>query len=302
MSARSDTLSLWKEQLWSTYVRLESKAETDGFYGAVQEFLPHSHSLSLVDSTAQLTERTRRHIRADQQEVVLVAFQLSGCGLVVQDERQARTAPGEFVLYESMRPYSLGFDGPFKQLVLRVDRERMISTMPCIGNMTARTFDARQGAGAVALDFLQSLAARGSQIDEGSLSPMERTAFDLIATGVLSSTGDLSPRRVLFERLRDRLIEKVRDPSFNQTDMAVLAGMSSRSLRRLCAENGISPGGLILRTRLQGATDSFALDINKRRSVTEIALSWGFNDISYFNRAFRATYGMTPRQMRHSHQ
>ncbi|KEA03264.1 AraC family transcriptional regulator [Rhizobium rhizogenes] len=302
MSARSDTLSLWKEQLWSTYVRLESKAETDGFYGAVQEFLPHSHSLSLVDSTAQLTERTRRHIRADQQEVVLVAFQLSGCGLVVQDERQARTAPGEFVLYESMRPYSLGFDGPFKQLVLRVDRERMISTMPCIGNMTARTFDARQGAGAVALDFLQSLAARGSQIDEGSLSPMERTAFDLIATGVLSSTGDLSPRRVLFERLRDRLIEKVRDPSFNQTDMAVLAGMSPRSLRRLCAENGISPGGLILRTRLQGATDSFALDINKRRSVTEIALSWGFNDISYFNRAFRTTYGMTPRQMRHSHQ
>ncbi|MGV2120942.1 helix-turn-helix transcriptional regulator [Rhizobium rhizogenes] len=71
---------------------------------------------------------------------------------------------------------------------------------------------------------------------------------------------------------------------------------------RLCAENGISPGGLILRTRLQGATDSFALDINKRRSVTEIALSWGFNDISYFNRAFRTTYGMTPRQMRHSHQ
>ncbi|NTI46684.1 helix-turn-helix domain-containing protein, partial [Agrobacterium rhizogenes] len=54
--------------------------------------------------------------------------------------------------------------------------------------------------------------------------------------------------------------------------------------------------------RLQGATDSFALDINKRRSVTEIALSWGFNDISYFNRAFRTTYGMTPRQMRHSHQ
>ncbi|WP_353619819.1 hypothetical protein [Rhizobium sp. ICMP 5592] len=24
-----------------------------------------------------------------------------------------------------------------------------------------------------------------------------------------------------------------------------------------------------------------------------MALSWGFNDISYFNRAFRTTYGMT---------
>ncbi|WP_155246266.1 helix-turn-helix domain-containing protein [Agrobacterium sp. JL28] len=302
MSAKSEALSLWKEQLWSTYVRLESKSEAAGFYGSVQEFFPHRHSLSLVDSTAQLTERTRRHIRTDQQEVVLVAFQLSGCGRVTQDEREAWTVPGEFVFYESIRPYSLGFDGPFRQLVLRIDRERMISTMPCIGNLTARTFDARRGAGAVALDFLQSLAARGSQINEGSVSPMERTAFDLIATGVLSSTGDLSPRRVLFERLRDRLIERVRDPSFNQTEMAVLAGISTRSLRRLCAENGISPVGLILRTRLQGVRDSLALDVNKRRSVTEIALSWGFNDISYFNRAFRTTYGMTPGQMRHSHQ
>ncbi|KVK54181.1 AraC family transcriptional regulator [Agrobacterium deltaense] len=302
MSAKSEALLLWKEQLWSTYVRLESKSEAAGFYGSVQEFFPHRHSLSLVDSTAQLTERTRRHIRTDQQEVVLVAFQLSGCGRVTQDEREAWTVPGEFVFYESIRPYSLGFDGPFRQLVLRIDRERMISTMPCIGNLTARTFDARRGAGAVALDFLQSLAARGSQINEGSVSPMERTAFDLIATGVLSSTGDLSPRRVLFERLRDRLIERVRDPSFNQTEMAVLAGISTRSLRRLCAENGISPVGLILRTRLQGVRDSLALDGNKRRSVTEIALSWGFNDISHFNRAFRTTYGMTPGQMRHSHQ
>lgn len=302
MSAKSEALSLWKEQLWSTYVRLESKSEADGFYGAVREFLPHSHSLSLVDSTTQLTERTRHHIRADQQEVVLVAFQLSGYGRVTQDEREAWTAPGDFVLYESVRPYSLGFDGPFKQLVLRIDRDRMISTMPCVSSLTARTFDARQGAGAVALDFLQSLAARGKQIDEGSVAPMERTAFDLIAIGVLSATGDLSPRRVLFERLRERLIDRVRDPLFSQTDMAALAGMSPRSLRRLCAENGISPGGLILKTRLQGIRDSFSLNINKRRSVTEIALSWGFNDISYFNRAFRTTYGMTPRQMRHPHQ
>ncbi|WP_234905641.1 AraC family transcriptional regulator [Rhizobium rhizogenes] len=53
---------------------------------------------------------------------------------------------------------------------------------------------------------------------------------------------------------------------------------------------------------MQGTRDSFSLDIGKRRTVTEIALRWRFNDISYFNRAFKTIYGMTPRQMRHSPQ
>ncbi|MBB4112780.1 AraC-like DNA-binding protein [Rhizobium sp. BK226] len=294
----TNTLSVWREQLWSTYVRLESKSEARDFYGRVVEFIPGTHSLSLVDSTSQLTERTRHHVRTDHQEVVLVAFQLAGQGFVAQDDRQSRTIPGQFVFYESGRPYSLSFEGPFKQLVLRVNRDKLLSRLPGLGNLTARTFEARNGCGAVALDFLRSLTARGGNICDAQLALMERVASDLVAGSVLSLITDVSPRRVMFERLRDRVIEKVRDPSFGPLELGRIAGMSSRSLRRLCAENGTSPGQLILQTRLDGAKDDLSSGTNAKRAVSDIALSWGFNDMSHFNHSFKAAYGVSPSRMR----
>jgi AraC-like DNA-binding protein len=32
--------------------------------------------------------------------------------------------------------------------------------------------------------------------------------------------------------------------------------------------------------------------------VSEIAYRWGFNDLSHFNRSFRAHFAMTPREWR----
>lgn len=294
----TNTLSLWREQLWSTYVRLESKSEARDFYGRVVDFIPGTHSLSLVDSTSQLTERTRHHVRTDHQEVVLVAFQLAGQGFVAQDDRQSRTIPGQFVFYESGRPYSLSFEGPFKQLVLRVNRDKLLSRLPSLGNLTARTFEARTGSGAVALDFLRSVATRGANICDTQLALMERVASDLVAGSVLSLITDVSPRRVVFERLRDRVVDRVRDPSFSPLELATIAGMSSRSLRRLCAENGTSPGQLILQTRLRGAKDDLSSATNAKRAISDIALSWGFNDMSHFNHAFKAAYGISPSRLR----
>ena len=36
----------------------------------------------------------------------------------------------------------------------------------------------------------------------------------------------------------------------------------------------------------------------ERGSVSEIAYRWGFNDLSHFNRSFRAHFAMTPREWR----
>jgi len=40
-------------------------------------------------------------------------------------------------------------------------------------------------------------------------------------------------------------------------------------------------------------------DENQRASnISEIAYRWGFNDLSHFNKAFRARFDMTPREWR----
>jgi AraC-like DNA-binding protein len=39
--------------------------------------------------------------------------------------------------------------------------------------------------------------------------------------------------------------------------------------------------------------------LQQTRSISEIAYSSGFNDLSHFNKTFRARFGMPPSQWRH---
>jgi AraC-like DNA-binding protein len=58
---------------------------------------------------------------------------------------------------------------------------------------------------------------------------------------------------------------------------------------------GVTPHQYVMRARLRQAA------VRLRREparVLDVALDSGFDDLSNFNRAFRAEFGHTPRQMR----
>lgn len=298
----STSVEAWKQQLWSTYVRLESRTESSGFYGKVNEYFRGGDSLSLVESTSQTTERTIEHIRSDGQEVFLIAFQIDGRGAVYQDDRVAETRPGEFVFYDSRKPYKLEFREPFKQLVLRLSRATLGSRANSLDNLNALAFQTSYGPTGVALDFLKNIAQRAPECERHDLQAISASAGDLVINGILSQAAGLAPRRWLFEKLRSGISNEIRDPEFGALQFARRAKMSDRSLRRLCAESGTSPGEVIMNARLHGVRRDLLAGPSGRKSITEIALSWGFNDVSYFNRSFKAAFGCTPSQWRRTSQ
>lgn len=75
-------------------------------------------------------------------------------------------------------------------------------------------------------------------------------------------------------------------------DAARAAGLSSFHFLRLFTKVlGVSPHQYLLRSRLRRAARLLA---DEERSVTEIALDVGFNDLSNFVRTFRRAAGVTP--------
>lgn len=58
---------------------------------------------------------------------------------------------------------------------------------------------------------------------------------------------------------------------------------------------GSTISGALLRRRLDAVCEALA---DRRFSIAELCYRCGFNDISYFYRAFRARTGMTPRAWR----
>jgi len=86
------------------------------------------------------------------------------------------------------------------------------------------------------------------------------------------------------------------DPALDVGSIARALNTSPRTLNRAFAANGTTPMRWLWRQRLDAAHRALALD--RARSVMDIAFSYGFSDVSHFNRVFRKAFGTSPRARR----
>ena len=93
-----------------------------------------------------------------------------------------------------------------------------------------------------------------------------------------------------------RMIERKTDMELSLRDLAREAGLSPyHFLRTFQQVTGVTPHQYIRRMRLREAAARLAAHKDK---ILDIALDSGFGDVSNFNRAFRAEFGVPPRTHR----
>ena len=102
-------------------------------------------------------------------------------------------------------------------------------------------------------------------------------------------------------RLREILAEiraNFANPAFSPRHLAQQLGLSPRYIQDLLHETGTSFTERVLELRLQHARTALMSRQHGRLKVSEIAYACGFNEISYFNQAFRRRFGASPTQFR----
>lgn len=88
------------------------------------------------------------------------------------------------------------------------------------------------------------------------------------------------------------------NPHLTPQIMADDLGISVRYIHKLMGLTDRSFRHELIALRLAAARAAFAAHTRPRQTIADIAISVGFNDLSQFNRHFRAAYGMTPRAAR----
>jgi AraC-like DNA-binding protein len=76
------------------------------------------------------------------------------------------------------------------------------------------------------------------------------------------------------------------------------SGVTVRYLHKLFESEGVTYSEFVLRERLARAYHNLRSPLHSRRAISTIAFDLGFNDLSYFNRAFRRRYNATPSEIR----
>ena len=151
-----------------------------------------------------------------------------------------------------------------------------------------------------ALSAFDSMAAPAPLAGGLTADTADRLA-DLLLQSLLERNGQdtaLSLRTALRDRADAYIGRNLADPALSVTDIAAALNCSKRHLHNAFAAEADSVGAHLLNRRLEACRRDLEDARGKRRSIAEIALSWGFNNAAHFSRVFRDRYGHAPRDYR----
>lgn len=301
----SQRLAYWTDLVCDTYVQLDCDAAAgrSSIDGEIHADVLGSLQLSTVRSTPQIVRRTAAKIAHASEDYFLVSIQTHGEGLIRQDDRVARLAPGDFALYDSTRPYELRFDGPFRQYVLQLPGPTLRTALPDTAALTASTVSGQRGAGHLMIGMIRTLAADIDTLATASAHAVAESVTQILIAGLSAlPAAKRAPVSHLTayhrERIKAGALAGLRDPRLNVATLAAQLRLSPSTLHRAWSGEACSLSEWIWARRLDAARRDLCDPSHASRGVGEIAFSWGFNDAAHFSRAFRARFGGSAREIR----
>lgn len=100
------------------------------------------------------------------------------------------------------------------------------------------------------------------------------------------------------DRIKAFMRAHLREPDLRVSEVARALDISISHLHRLFGHEGITAGDWLWAERLSNCARELSSPSFAHMGVGEIALNWGFNDLSHFSRAFKKRYGLSPREWR----
>ncbi|QAZ40582.1 AraC family transcriptional regulator [Methylibium sp. Pch-M] len=293
--------SYWREVLCEAFVSLDPVRQRmgPGFTGEVCSSPLGRTMQTRVASGAQFLNRRTEEIRRNPVEFIFVNFQLEGSCVVRQDGRESLVQSGDFSIVDTTRPYFLDFRDDWRVLSFRVPITQFLAKLAAPRDATARCLSGAHGAGLVATRFAHSLQDLDDDLSEISQESLG-AALNCVVTATLGSMPETREQDRSSLRLATRsavegyIADHLADPSLSPHTIAARFRMSRRSLYSLFEASPLSVSGMIRTLRLERSAQDLLRP--NRPSILDVALRWGFNDLSHYSRIFRRRFGASPRE------
>jgi AraC family transcriptional regulator, positive regulator of tynA and feaB len=298
--AEDDQFPSWAEISCVAFCPVTVTRTSDGpFRSAVAGRAVGPLGVSRIRSQAQSVARTGTQVARDAGNTFFLNMPLTQGSSAGQDGRTAVLGPGDFTIVDSARPFALDFTRDFTQISLALPHEMIASRLIEPETATALRVDGSQGVGAVAGAAVRA-AAEAGPLDRGAAHALADHLAGLVALAIggVAPPGLSGNRTLLAQAAFDEIERSLADPQLSPTHVAHRLSISSRYLHSLFAERGTTFGRWLLHRRLQRCRAQLTDPAHRHRTVADVAFANGFTDPSYFTRAFRTHYGMTPRQLR----
>jgi len=230
-------------------------------------------------------------------------LQIYGVGRVSHAGRTFHRRFGEMTLTDAALPFEeVGLDTPHVQ-VWRLPRHVLEPLLVAPDLSIGVGIHGRHGAGALLLSLLQTTWRECGGLARPMQHRIQESICRLVAlafspTSILNRSGRNGSRQASLPEACAYIESRLQDPRLGVEEVAEWLCCSRRKLEMLFEETGIGVAGWIGRRRVEECRKMLADPAWRHLSITEVAFTWGFRDLSTFNRRFRAQCGAAPREVR----
>ncbi len=248
-----------------------------------------------VTTSPLVVRRRAQDIARISDPPYLIKFQMKGESLWRQRGRQVHARPGDFIVCSTSEPYSLAFKGYYEMPVLVLSQSIMRRLTPDPDQFLGVRLCGDDADCGLLSSFVGQVVARMSRLPEHMAGRVENNILDLLGgvLGARAQRGALTRAQQLAQ-IKAYIADHLHERSLGPASIAHGFGVSTRHIHSIFEAEGITIGRYIRLLRVAACRKALESEDSRRRSLTDIALSWGFYDLSHMIRCFRTQYGEPP--------
>ncbi len=271
------------------------------FRGVVKSW--RSGSIALGDITANSRDsdmplvRRTSDIRRDPRDHIMICTVKHGRIDLLQSDRGVTIRPGDVVLYDQSNAFKMNFVGNVQGLVAAIPRSQAVGRLSRVSELTARKVPVNSQGGRFTRLILDQLQPNTALHDNNLAEKVEASALDLIFSSIdhtfrADDFVEISHKERQLRDVQRFMIKNLTNAELSIGLICTNQGISARSLNRLFGGLGTTPMRWLWQERLNRA--HMVLSKDPHVSVTNLALDFGFSDVSHFSKAFKRTFGVAP--------
>jgi len=293
-----ERFSYWREAVCRSIFNLTIDAPPGHFAARMTARSSGPLRIALGESTGYVVSRNKREVDTASDDSYSIYLQLRSDATISQCGQAFTYQPGDIAISDLQHPFTAILAGGGQRVTTVIPCEMIDRRAPWVRKTALR----RLVADSPYVDL-----ARRHIVEMAENPTMGETATRLLTENLcnllaLASATDIAPSRLQPELQIEAMLafctQELHNPELTPQCVADHLGISVRTLHLRFKQIGQSFGQWIRDERLKACSIALRDQNQRGLNISEIAYRLGFNDLSHFNKSFRAHFNQTPSQWR----
>ncbi len=295
----------WADILNQTYGSWDMNSSKNCNYSASLT-TKHFGILSITDCTCDPCSANRKavNISEDKQERLAIQLTMDGVENMTFNNKEYTLEKNDIFIWDNTQRMSFQVQQRLHKVTIMLPLQRLKNWFPGAWHSIPGKISKNTMTGNLLTSWITSLIApdihtnclNGDALAEATMALLVSTSNN----GLPKNPSSLKETQLV--RIKSFINESLDDPELSLKNIAAVNNISIRYLHWLFANSGRSVSQYIMLKRLERCRRDLTNPVMRNRTITDIALSWGFIDPTHFSRRFKDEYGETPSKFRVSHQ